>query len=41
MIKTLSEYDKDTPIYIRDDNENERPIYDIGVEDKKILICDF
>lgn len=41
MIEILSKYDKDTPIYIMDDNEKERPIFDVGIADKKIIICDF
>lgn len=35
MIEILSKYDKDTPIYIMDDNENERS-FDIGIEGKKL-----
>lgn len=41
MIKILSQYDKDTPMYIMDDNEKKRPIVDIALDDKAIIICDF
>lgn len=43
MIGILSEYDKDTPMYIVDDNDQKRPILDIAVENnkKEIIICDF
>lgn len=43
MIEILSEYDKDTPMYIVDDNDEKRPILDIALENnrKQIIICDF
>lgn len=41
LIKVLESQDKTAPLYILDDNLKLRPILDIGIEDGKILICDF
>lgn len=41
LIDVLSEQDKETSIYIMDDNEAQRPVLDIGIKDNRIIICDF
>lgn len=41
MIEILSQQDKKALIYILDDNDKQRPVYDIGKEENKIVICDF
>ena len=41
LIKVLENQDKMAPLYILDDNLKLRPIVDIGIEDGKILVCDF
>lgn len=41
LIEILSEQDKETPIYILDDNDMRRPVFDIGIQDDKIVIIDF
>lgn len=43
MIEILSKFDKDTPMFIVDDNAKKRPIVDIASDenDEEIIICDF
>lgn len=41
LLNVLSECDKKFQIFVKDDNEEVRPIHDIAEEENHIIICDF